>query len=285
MTKTGGGSGRRSHGTKLFVFPDEGRSYVANLLQMLDTIGNAQSSAEKLQMMEELEQTLSRLVDEERGKARRSQIPPQPPQAPPPMGALDEDEFQQAIRALENLRLRLADEEESLLQAETALRQSRDEEATLRLAEEALQRERARAERRKEETLRKTQVFLESAKDARRKAKELKQQTPQPQRAAAPPKKSFRPTIALDSFFSSGGVANNRNRPNVDNSQLPPGYPAPSAPEGVPTLGNWKLNPDGTVTGNIIGSNMFREGAIVTTSILATRAEIGTVASTSSGSQ
>ena len=274
-------------GTRLYAASDEGGSAVAALLQMVDTIASAQTSTDKIHKMEELEETLSRLVEEEKGRAFAPQVvAPQPPNTPPPMRALDEDELQKAISALANLRVRLAEEEESLLQAEFALRQSRDEEETLRQAEEALQRERARAAQRKEETLRKTHAFLQSAKEARKKAEELKRQAPPLPQGAAGPRSNSRPTIALDPFNASGGASSRLERaPPVINSQLPLGVPCDAAPEGVPILFNWKVNPDGTVTGNVKGSPMFREGAIVTTSILATRGESGTVVSTTSGSK
>lgn len=59
-----------------------------------------------------------------------------------------------------------------------------------------------------------------------------------------------------------------------------------SAPNGVPTLSNWKLNGDGSVSGRISGSPNFRNGEQVTTSQIAQgRIEKGSVIKTGSGSR
>jgi len=58
-----------------------------------------------------------------------------------------------------------------------------------------------------------------------------------------------------------------------------------TAPRGVPTISNWKINRDGSVSGFIFGSPNFDEGESVTTSPLLDDALEGVVAQTGSGSR
>jgi hypothetical protein len=55
--------------------------------------------------------------------------------------------------------------------------------------------------------------------------------------------------------------------------------------DGIPTLSNWKQEADGSITGNIRNSKMFREGQKITTSPIRKGAKAGTVVTTSSGSK
>jgi len=58
------------------------------------------------------------------------------------------------------------------------------------------------------------------------------------------------------------------------------------APRGVPTIGRWRKNRDGSVTGFITGSPNFSEGERITTSPIASGAVIsGSIIRTGSGSK
>merc|ERR1711966_525671 len=91
------------------------------------------------------------------------------------------------------------------------------------------------------------------------------------------------PTISLFGLAGSGGKRKSQQEPT----------PAPPAKKqkkqskpGMPTMSNWKLNRDGSISGNISGSPNFREGEKVTTSqIVQGRVESGAVVKTGSGSQ
>ena len=55
--------------------------------------------------------------------------------------------------------------------------------------------------------------------------------------------------------------------------------------DGIPVLSNWKQDKDGTITGNITNSKMFRAGQKITTSPVKRGAKKGTVVTTQSGSK
>lgn len=59
----------------------------------------------------------------------------------------------------------------------------------------------------------------------------------------------------------------------------------PSAPRGVPTLFNWRMNRDGSITGYISGSKLYSNGESVTTSPITTDAAYGALVETASGSK
>ena len=59
-----------------------------------------------------------------------------------------------------------------------------------------------------------------------------------------------------------------------------------SAPSGVPTLSQWKMKGDGSITGRISGSPNFKQGELITTSeIVSGRIDGGNVVQTGSGSK
>ena len=58
-----------------------------------------------------------------------------------------------------------------------------------------------------------------------------------------------------------------------------------SAPRGVPTITNWKLLSDNTISGLISGSPSFKDGAPVTTSAIIDKASSNSVVRTKSGSK
>lgn len=61
--------------------------------------------------------------------------------------------------------------------------------------------------------------------------------------------------------------------------------PSTRAPRGVPTLSKWYQNTDGSVTGQIAGSNNFKDGELITTSPIKTKPESGVVVLSVSGSK
>jgi len=94
------------------------------------------------------------------------------------------------------------------------------------------------------------------------------------------------PTISL---FGGGGGSDKQSSQPVP-ARAPPAKKQQKqpklAPRGVPTISNWKLNGDGSVSGKISGSPNFRDGEKVTTSqIVQGRIEAGAVVQTGSGSK
>ena len=87
---------------------------------------------------------------------------------------------------------------------------------------------------------------------------------------------------ATVSLFGLGGSR------NIEES-LPPAQKSTStkkAPAGVPTIGRWKQNPDGSITGLVRGSRNFADGDKITTSPIAKgKIESGQVVRTGSGSR
>jgi len=110
----------------------------------------------------------------------------------------------------------------------------------------------------------KMQAQLEAKKKAEaakaeREAKS-KQSSPKAEVAAVAPVKG-RPTISL---FGLGG-GNDKVAPTGPpapkvTKQQPPVAEKKQAPKGVPTLSGWRLNGDGSISGNISGSPNFRDG-------------------------
>jgi hypothetical protein len=55
--------------------------------------------------------------------------------------------------------------------------------------------------------------------------------------------------------------------------------------DGIPVLSNWRQESDGSITGNISNSKVFRQGQKITTSPVKKGAKAGTVVTTNSGSK
>ena len=71
----------------------------------------------------------------------------------------------------------------------------------------------------------------------------------------------------------------------VKKQQAPPAKKTAVAPRGVPTISNWKLNGDNTISGFISGSSSFNNGSPVTTSPIAGNAASNSVVQTKSQSK
>ena len=91
---------------------------------------------------------------------------------------------------------------------------------------------------------------------------------------------------ATVSLFGLGGASSSRD---VIEDSLPPARKAAStkkAPLGVPTIGRWRQNSDGSITGLVRGSRNFADGDKITTSAIASgKIESGQVVRTGSGSR
>lgn len=148
-----------------------------------------------------------------------------------------------------------------------------------RKQQEAAAKKAAEAEARKQAALEKKRQQEEEA------AKRAKKQAAQDSVKKAP-KAS---TISL--FGLGGGQSNDSPSESTPQKsplkkQQPKQNKAPSAPRGVPTLSNWKLKGDGSITGRISGSPNFKNGELVTTSeIVSGRIDSGSVVQTGSGSK
>jgi hypothetical protein len=77
---------------------------------------------------------------------------------------------------------------------------------------------------------------------------------------------SPRSTFSLLDLFAS--KADERQANTIPFSRLPPTLDV-SAPEGVPTLTDWQVNDDGSLTGYVYGSDKIGDGNLVTTSPIA----------------
>lgn len=112
--------------------------------------------------------------------------------------------------------------------------------------------------------------------------------------ASSSDSKSSSGSSLFGGFFggsSSGEGSTKKATPNENNTQpakkSTPAKAQPTTAEGVPTLKQWKVNPDNSIEARIYGSSSFRDGATVTTSPIGKNFKIakGNVIQTSSGSK
>jgi tetratricopeptide (TPR) repeat protein len=272
------------------------------LLKMVDEIAAKYSgSADQLEQMEQLERALSLLVEDEK-KAKQ----PRPPTIPPPLDSLgvglpqnndydDDDSLAKAEQALQKLRQRLKEEEESLRRAEEALARSREEDETLRKAEEALQRSREEAEKRKAQAIRQTEQAVTSAKkthEETQRAKQITEEISASQKSKDKPRATIaiqkpRATISLLSFFGKKDALLDEDELVNDDASTnyEPSQKIDQAPPGVPILYDWVQYIDGSISGRVKGSKSFTDGSSVSTSPIEVRAKFGSVVTTSSGNK
>jgi hypothetical protein len=245
------------------------------LLRMVDEISakySSDGSADQLEQMEQLERALSLLIEDEKMVKQ-----PRPPTIPPPLASLgigqnnvasNDEALAKAEQALQKLRQRLKEEEATLRQAEQALARSREEDETLRKAEEALQRSREEAEKRMDQLIQKTEQAVASA----RKTREEKQRAEQiAQEISTVAIQKPRGTISLD--FLSG------EKDALVNGDASTNY------DGVPILYDWVQYIDGSISGKVKGSKSFKDGSNVSTSPIEGRALFGSVVMTASGNK
>jgi hypothetical protein len=267
------------------------------LLRMVEEVSEGQFSPQVVEKMSELEQALTAFLEEERAAQNNSNelLSPRPPKIPPPLQSFIRQEetreergnsLIKAEKALETLRLRLHQEEETLRKAEEALRQSMEEQKVLRRAEEALEKSRAAAEERKVDAIRRTQEAVESAEKARKEQQAAEQLAREhglvggggeASTSTGSPTSASRPTISLSSLGGNDvdDMANNGAEAPVSSD----------GPAGVPVLYDWIQYIDGSVTGFVKGSRNFKDGSKVSTSPVPNGARGGTVITTESGSQ
>lgn len=106
----------------------------------------------------------------------------------------------------------------------------------------------------------------------------------------APAKKNMpimrRGTISLGSSVASQTKPAAKPAANKFGGMAKPAVGAAAAKnDGIPVLSNWKQEADGSITGNISNSKVFRKGQKITTSPVRKGAKAGTVVTTSSGSK
>ena len=105
--------------------------------------------------------------------------------------------------------------------------------------------------------------------------------TAAPKKAA--PKAAPKQSAAFNLFAKT--AASKKAAPKKAPVKAAPKKKVASAPRGVPTLNQWSMTRDGSVSGKISGSPNFREGEQVTTSMIVNgRLESGQVVTTGSGS-
>lgn len=244
---------------------------------------------------------------------------PKPPTTRPPVDAGADQRAQAAKQAEEKRKAQAAQKaaQEAAAQKQKQEAEARAQEARQRKEEaerkkaEAAEKARQEAEERKrvqeqarqekleeeakaaelrqqqvEERRRQVEAIRQAQLDKNQKAKEARQAAALKVKRQQAAEKSLdtsssrtkRSTISLGSLFGFGS----------SDEDTSPTVPVPSgsrAPPGVPTINNWKQNPDGSITGKITGSTNFAEGEAVTTSPVPIGAASGTVVKTSSGSR
>ncbi len=263
-----------------------------------------------MESMEVLQLALATFVDEASTQLMeqetRSVGGPKPPSIPPPGSLLgmenDQDLWQQprdlasdlrkAGAALDLLQDRLAMEEEALngmfpnyIQEfeepdddDDDFDDFSDEEDILFQAEEALRKSREAAEKRRmeaeERTINAARLSAEYRQEEFEEQEEEEEEDfdfyHQETEGLNVPKK--RPTMQLNDLFGTTMPLRKNNN---------------AAPEanGVPTLYNWIQNEDGTISGNIVGSPNFKDGAMISTSCVLEQARGGMTIATQSGSR
>ena len=259
-----------------------------------------------MESMEVLQLALAAFVDEASTQLMeqetRSVGGPKPPSIPPPGSLLgmenDEDLWQQprdlasdlrkAGAALELLQDRLAMEEEALangifpnyMEEFEDFDDFSDEEDILFQAEEALRKSREAAEKRRmeaeERSLNAARLSAEYRQEEFEEQEEEEEEENfdfyhQETEGLNVPKK--RPTMQLNDLFGTTMPSRNNN-----NNAIPEA-------NGVPTLYNWIQNEDGTISGNIVGSPNFKDGAKISTSCVLEQARGGMTVATQSGSR
>ena len=171
------------------------------------------------------------------------------------------------------------------LAAEKALQAKQAREAQIQAKKEAEEARKQAAEQMRLEQEQKTRELAEKKKAA---AEQAKKNAAKKEAAKATVTQAKRgSTISL---FGLGGGGDDVKSTPAPASKAPvkkqQKQSVPSAPNGVPTINNWKLNGDGSISGKISGSPNFRDGEAVTTSQIANgRIERGAVVTTGSGSR
>ena len=114
--------------------------------------------------------------------------------------------------------------------------------------------------------------------EAKKKEAEEKRKLQQQKKAAQEAVNAAAPssTISLG-FFNFGQKSQDREESSTAKVS--------SAPRGVPSLSKWRQNSNGSITGDIAGSNAYKDGESITTSPIAGNIEGGTVVQTKSGSK
>ena len=113
--------------------------------------------------------------------------------------------------------------------------------------------------------------------------------------AAKPVEKVNKPRATFSLFgFGGGGESapaakaapTTKGIPTKSVAKKAPAPKTKMAPNGVPTMNRWKINSDGSISGIITGSINFKEGELVTTSMITKgRIDQGEVVTTGSGSR
>ena len=290
------------------------------LLRMVEEVSDGQFSPEIVSKMSELEGALATLLEEQRraqDDANNNVMSPRPPQIPPPLQSFIRAEETQeervnslvkAEKALETLRNRLHQEEETLRKAEQALLQSMEEQEVLRRAEIALEKSRAAAEERKQQAIRATEQAMAAAEQTRLDEESAEQLAFQ-YGLVGEDNANARTQIAREENNNGVGAATpptnndagatniaNVGRPTIslptleddsaDNMPVFPSSPdASSYPPGVPILFDWIQYIDGSIQGRVRGSLNFKDGQTVSTSPVPDGAKGGMIITTQSGSR
>eukprot|EP00980_Cylindrotheca_fusiformis_P013543 scaffold3450_cov114-Cylindrotheca_fusiformis.AAC.48 len=234
--------------------------------------------------MEELEKALSVFLA--KSENPKTGVRPRPPTVPPPLAALGisidhnhrgELSPGNAKEALQKLRQRLKEEEQSLRKAKEALLRSYEEEKVLERAEMVLQRSRQAAEKRKAEAIRRTEAAMLSIDKARQSERDAEETATKLDKGLGTGAR--RSTVSIDSMINS-----KEDRRTFDDTGNKSQFGL-NKTVGVPTLYNWTQDNYGSITGNVRGSEIFRDGETVTTSPVQMGTKGGVIVITTSGSR
>lgn len=126
------------------------------------------------------------------------------------------------------------------------------------------------------------QLTVQKIAQAQKKKPSKKVASKEPAKKIDVPPVKGRPTFSL--FGLGGGTGPSAPEP-ASTPKAKSVSKTASAPRGVPTIANWKLLSDNTISGLISGSSSFKDGSPVTTSVIIDKASSNSVVRTKSGSR
>jgi len=135
----------------------------------------------------------------------------------------------------------------------------------------------AEAEAKREAAEQKRRDQLAAMEEKKRIAEEKQATLQKAKTAQKVLKKATKPSATISLGFFSFGQKKTQDEEATEQTS--------SAPRGVPTLKNWRLNKNGSVTGSIYGSKVFGSGESITTSPLKGKPTDNAVVQTKTGSK
>ncbi len=197
---------------------------------------------------------------------------------------MDSDKIQNAETVMEKRR---RENEQKRKETEAKRKQAAEEkkqkvaaaaEARKQAAEQLKAKAAAAAEARKQEVEKKKQEAVAAAEARKREAEQQRQKQAQEKAAnKVLGRAKDRATLSLGPL--------NVGKRSDDEGKMSSTKPLKVAPRGVPILSKWSQNGDGSITGEISGSNAYKDRETITTSEIIGNAVESSVVRTRSGSR